>query len=277
MLKKIIYQLRKNQYLKKNKNLRKILKKMSIIFVKIIYGDKVKVKIGGKYEFFLDSRFAFSNYENWGGKHNIGFEKLLEVSKNKSIVLDIGGHIGLTALPLSRVIKKNGKVYVFEPSNINRFYLNKHLKLNNIHNVFVYDYLVGDKKIDNVEFYEMKDVSGTQSIINIKTEFKKTYKQQITLDDFCFKNNIKPEVIKIDIEGAEYLALRGAKKIINMYKPIIILSLHPKHLKMMGEDITYIFKFIQEVNYDILSCETMKEINSERELRLSEYLLRSKN
>ena len=35
-----------------------------------------------------------------------------------------------------------------------------------------------------------------------------------------------PNLMKIDIEGAEYLALRGAKKIINKFKPILLMEIH---------------------------------------------------
>jgi FkbM family methyltransferase len=51
----------------------------------------------------------------------------------------------------------------------------------------------------------------------------------ITLDDFIFVQvNPKPNVLKIDVEGGEGFALRGADKLISETKPLFIIELHGK-------------------------------------------------
>ena len=71
--------------------------------------------------------------------------------------------------------------------------------------------------------------------------------QSITLDDYVFTNKLKPDVIKIDVEGYEYFVLEGAVKIINKYNPIIILSYHPNLLKKNGINNNKFMKLINDL------------------------------
>jgi FkbM family methyltransferase len=274
MINSIAQTLRKTSFIKKNKLIRNLLKNMMYRYARIIYGEKREIKLASKFKIYLNSKFAFSNYENWGDNHNSGFNKLIELANNKKTVFDIGGHIGLTAIPLSKVIDKQGIVYVFEPSNNNRYYLNKHLEYNNIKNVKVIDKLLGNKPNKNIDFYELKDVSGTPSIVKVKDDFIKTTKEQITLDNFCEENHLVPELIKIDIEGAEIYALEGSIKTIKTYKPEIILSFHPKHIEKLGKTKKDLFDILYELNYEILDCKSLRNVR-ESDLTLDEYYLRS--
>ena len=104
-------------------------------------------------------------------RHNKKFEKLLEVSKNKKVVFDIGAHIGLCTLPLSNLASK---IVSFEASAVNIKYLKKHIKINNALNVRVVPYLVGKENVNEVDFYDVGDGSGIPSIANL--EIKKNIK-----------------------------------------------------------------------------------------------------
>lgn len=275
MLRSSAAQLRKLSFIKQNKVVNNFLKTISLKLSKILYGDKKLVAIAGKYKFYLDSDFAFANYESWGEKHNGGFEKLIEVSKDKKVIFDIGGHIGLCALPMSTNISQESVIYSFEPSNRNRYYLQKHIELNDISNIYVIDSLLGDTNKENVEFFELNDVSGTPSIVNIKEGFQKVLKKQVTLDSFCEDNRLIPDLLKIDVEGAEFFVLNGGTKIIKMYKPDIVLSLHPKHLNKLGLDMNYLFEFCDKYKYEIFNCSDMKRVIKGNDLLFDEYYLKA--
>ena len=121
------------------------------------------------------------------GDHENEAKRLLVknfLSKKRNVALDIGAHIGLTTLPISSQIKKNSNIFSFEPSNINRKYLNFHLFINNIKNVTVIDTLVGKSNSKNINFYESKKPTGMNSIINIKENHSLIKKNQISLDNF---------------------------------------------------------------------------------------------
>ena len=52
--------------------------------------------------------------------------------------------------------------------------------------------------------------------------------KSITLDNYLNKNNIHPNVIKIDVEGAETKVLQGAYQTLKKDKPVCIISIHSK-------------------------------------------------
>lgn len=241
----------------------------SIIRV-LIFNKGIAKKIGSK-KVILDCYFAFSDYESFGDGHNNGFNKLLEISQDKRVVLDVGAHIGLCAIPLSSAIAAGGKVYAFEPSAANLRFLKRNIAYNDIDNIEVSPYLVGSESNDAVAFHESRVASAMNSVVAYKTEklYKVVGKKQISLDDFCSQNNIIPEVIKIDVEGAEIDVLNGAKKILKRFKPAIMLSVHPRHLSMMGCSVNELVALIKNLGYQISDMDGKPT----EQLKLAEYIL----
>ena len=72
---------------------------------------------------------------------------------------------------------------------------------------------------------------------------------QLTLDDFCKRFNLRPDLIKVDIEGMEYNVLKGGLKIIKECKPLIYLSYHRRYLEKIGIKKEDFFKLLKSINY----------------------------
>ena len=161
--------------------------------------------------------------------------------KPGDIVIDLGGSIGTTALIFSKLVGPTGKVYVFEP--VMHSVITQNLKANGITNVEVIGAAVSDKsgELD----IEVSDFCLDSSIT--KREYTKDYYSQsirvpvISLDDFIAEKKInKIDFIKMDIEGAEELALNGFQKNIDKFKPKWSISSYhidfenePQHPKLM--------------------------------------------
>ena len=99
------------------------------LFERPFLSPQIDVRMDGA-QFKLDYTFGLHKYEAFGDKHNAGFKHWLECCRGKSVVFDIGAHIGLYALPASQVVGSDGKVYAFEPSSANCRYLKKHIDYN---------------------------------------------------------------------------------------------------------------------------------------------------
>jgi hypothetical protein len=74
--------------------------------------------------------------------------------------------------------------------------------------------------------------------------------QTITLDTFCRDLSSKPNVVKIDVEGAELLVLHGASKLLSESFPTIILAVHP-HWLPQGQSTRQIFELLTGYGYRI--------------------------
>jgi FkbM family methyltransferase len=142
------------------------------------------------------------------------------------IVLDIGACSGDTALYFADRIQGKGLVYSFEfiPSNLN--ILRKNLNLNSELSklIKVIEKPVWSqtgkklKYIDNgpgskVTFDDLKEFNGVTDTISI--------------DDFVKENNLsKVDFIKMDIEGAETHALKGATETLLRFKPKLAIAIY---------------------------------------------------
>ena len=124
---------------------------------------------------------------------------------------------------------KSATIYSFEPDQITFEILKKNTSSEN--NVKIYNFGLGEK----TDFYNMyidpKD-SGDNTLLPI--EGRDFIKIQIkTFDEFIEINKIKNvKFIKIDIQGYEVQFLIGAKKSINKYRPIIMIEVMDKYIKI---------------------------------------------
>jgi FkbM family methyltransferase len=237
----------------------------------------VRQKIGIYGPFRLVSEFAFSDFANWGNAQNRAFQYCVEACRGKRCVLDVGAHVGLVTLPIATVLADGGRLYSFEPAQANAGILRRHLKLNHIGNVEVVEALVGGADLNHVPFYESAGPHGQNSIalrcddvlVSEWGGYSKTERPQVSLDSFCARNGLKPEVIKIDVEGAEIGVLRGARATLSNYQPLMILSVHPREIALVGEKLDALAPLLSEMGYDIRDLEG----RIVADLKLEEYIV----
>ena len=143
------------------------------------------------------------------------------------VVFDIGAMVGDTSLYFaSKVENQNGRIYSFEftPSNIEIFNLNVSLNPDLSKLIELVERPVSDKSGDVIYFTDKGE--GTE----IKFEPFDNYEHKsttISIDDFVSEKSIeKVDFIKMDIEGAESLALNGAIETIKRFKPKLAIAIY---------------------------------------------------
>ena len=104
--------------------------------------------------------------------------------------------------------KYSNSINVFSIESNSKYfsYIKNSLKINNLTNVNIFNEILSDK-VEDMYFYK----EGVYKVQNEKLNFEP--KKSKTLDDLCTENNIKPEVIKIDVHGAEWKVLKVVKKL----------------------------------------------------------------
>jgi FkbM family methyltransferase len=135
------------------------------------------------------------------------------------VVYDVGAHVGYyTLLACSRA----GHVYAFEPLPRNLGFLRRHLELNGIENCTVVTAAAGER--DGTAHFK----SGGGSYLGRIADDGELAVPVVSLDAFA-KTHAKPDVIKMDIEGAERSALLGMEEILKS-RPTIFLSTHGREI-----------------------------------------------
>ena len=134
--------------------------------------------------------------------------------KKKEIFYDVGANVGIYSLFAS---KKEIKTLAFEPAFHNFRKLKKNIKLNKVNNCKPYSIALSNKNYIK-KFYFNSIQSGTSEKISEDNILKKKFIQKIKfskLDTLIFqKGFVKPNHIKIDVDGNELNILKGAKKIL---------------------------------------------------------------
>ncbi|MCR5261552.1 MAG: FkbM family methyltransferase [Candidatus Gastranaerophilales bacterium] len=143
------------------------------------------------------------------------------------VALDAGACYGDTALYFSEKTK-GAKVYSFEfiPENLEMFRKNIELNPQYKDNIELVQRPIGS--VSGNKLYAVPNGPGT-NLTDKKTD-NAIELETITIDDFVAQNNIeKIDFIKMDIEGSEEDALKGAKKTISKFKPkLAICAYHKK-------------------------------------------------
>lgn len=136
-------------------------------------------------------------------------------------VYDVGANVGFYSLLAARCVGDSGRVYAFEPLPANVAYLRRHVQMNQLHQVDVHPVAVSDAR-GPVRFAPGDNRAVGQITLGGALEV-----QSVTLDDFVFnEGNRPPQVIKIDVEGAEELVLEGARRILRECQPVLFLATH---------------------------------------------------
>ena len=128
--------------------------------------------------------------------------------------------MGFYSLLASKLVG-TGKVFAFEPVARNLAYLRKHLALNRVTNVDVLAIAVSDKNGSSCFAIEETGFMGHLSAeggIRVSTA---------TLDSLVEAGKVlPPDYVKMDIEGAELVALRGGSQTFQRYRPVLFLATH---------------------------------------------------
>lgn len=137
------------------------------------------------------------------------------------VVLDIGANVGFFTLLSSKLVGPDGHVYAFEPFPRNVYYLERHVRLNDVTNVTVQSLAIA-ATTGNARFGDGENASQARlSVIGELTV------RTASLDDLLADGRIpRPDFIKMDIEGAEGDALRGAAGLLSRGPLTIVLSTH---------------------------------------------------
>lgn len=155
-------------------------------------------------------------------KKRILFEEIVEEG---SCVFDIGANVGFYTLLASVMVGPRGRVLAFEPVPSNLTFLKAHLGLNGVENVDVFETAVSDRE-GQERFECCKDRCEGRLTANGNFVV-----HCVSLDGLTARSVFRaPDVIKIDVEGAELSVLRGGSRLLAAFHPTIFLATHGTEL-----------------------------------------------
>jgi FkbM family methyltransferase len=175
----------------------------------------------------------------YGGWERNEQELMVRHVKRGSTAYDLGANHGIHTLLMARLVGSTGRVYAFEPVPENVRQLRESIALNNFSNVVVIEAAVAEQP-GTETFGRGGDHSTGHLTGNAGRTGAEFQVKVVSLDDQVFAQKTgPPDFVKIDVEGAESSVLTGAKRVLETYRPILLIALHtPEQDTAVGQTLS---------------------------------------
>jgi FkbM family methyltransferase len=160
-----------------------------------------------------------------------------------AVIFDVGANIGYVSLLLAKAAGKTGRIFAFEalPSNVEQ--LRRNLALNGMEAQVTVVASAVTQASGLVRF--LVHASGGMGKADGSAGRDDQYQSEVTvpgisLDEFVYgQGNPPPQVVKMDIEGGEVMALPGMRRVLAEARPLMLVELHgPESSRVAWETLT---------------------------------------
>lgn len=186
-----------------------------------------------------------------------------EVLHTGNTFIDVGAHAGWISLASSRLVGATGQVVAIEPSPALASLIRYHCRINRVNSIAIEEFAVADSSGIADFFIHNQGISSINSLFESavareapsESPVDKIYVRTRSLDDYCASRKLIPDLIKIDVEGAELLVIKGASRILSKHKPTLIIAVHPPLMPDGGE--TELFTLLHHYQYVLRHSHTI--------------------
>jgi FkbM family methyltransferase len=190
------------------------------------------------------------------------------------VVWDVGANIGLYTLLAGQKVGPGGRVIAWEPNPVTFQLLEKHLEANGlqercrairgaIHDGGTAEVQFRLETQPTISRISLNAPEGAVEVVTVPAR---------SLDAWCGELDRLPGVLKIDVEGAEVLVLRGAKRLLSGDlgpRPNLLVSVHPQFCKEFGTSTGEVEQLSRQLDYIALDVKGQPC----RPVRYAEYWL----
>ena len=219
-----------------------------------LFRSETSVEINGIERTFYSARpDLYRRIINVGGERP-QLEKFIDHVNTGDVVWDIGAFIGMFTLFASAKVGETGHVVTFEPEPSTYTLLQDNCRRNNIKNVTLFNAALSDSTDQGQIFAAKDDKNAIHSLRpgnHLRSDGIPT--QLYKADELVANGKTRaPNVVKIDVEGAEGLVLDGMKNLISNDKcRFLFMEVHPKDLSAFGHTVEDIDERIKKAGFNI--------------------------
>jgi FkbM family methyltransferase len=169
--------------------------------------------------------------------------------------IDIGGHAGYLAIIMAQLVGPQGRVVAFEPVPENYTALKENIELNRLRNVTAECAALGDQE-GTMELICAKDqrLSWTASATgySMPADPIRISVPVLSLDRYLQRDSLRPGLLKIDVEGAELMVLRGARETLREIRPLVLVEIHDLGERHRNE----VLALLKDCGYNVTAVDS---------------------
>ena len=179
---------------------------------------------------------------------------------NGRTVLDIGAHRGIYSYWMSKAVGPQGSVFAFEPQPECVVHLEKVKTEFQLANLKIVPQGLSENKgtLPLWREYPESGSSSMESLVDAKQgNYEAIAASVTTLDDFFLSKDVRPSLIKCDVEGHELAVFLGGKTLLEKYHPDILFECHDRQAQE-----GHVFAFLENLGYRGYFYESAEKHNS---------------
>lgn len=181
-----------------------------------------------------------------------------QVARPGMTVVDIGAHIGYYTLLLAAKVGKTGKVFAIEPAPDNMLLLQRNIRLHRLSNVVCEQAAVMDYE-GQVTLYLSHINHGDHRVVdamddkhfNAGVPRRQVSVRTIILDKYLAQAGVQPDLVKMDIQGAEMLALAGMVNTLSNPNLVLFCEFWPYGIRQTRREPIEFLKALQRMGFEI--------------------------
>lgn len=170
--------------------------------------------------------------------------------------IDVGAHIGWYSLKAAKVVGPKGRVIAVEPNHATLVRLRDNIRASGAGAVITVAPVACSDSETTLMFYAAPRANTGESSLSSQNASQRgavadSYQVRARrLDDIVREAGVtRVDAVKIDVEGAEFLVLKGASETLDRYRPVVSVELLEEQLNSMGSSVEEVMAFMQSHGY----------------------------
>jgi len=166
---------------------------------------------------------------------------------------DVGANLGYYTLLASMKVGSDGSVHAFEPAPAQFKHLNLNMRVNRATNIILNNVALAETAGEREMLLSLGWNQGIHSFAATEGPATSTRVSCATLDEYVVANGIRRiDAMKLDVEGAELLILRGSVETLrSLAVPVIFFETCEHHARKFGYSTVEVKYFLRQLGYEI--------------------------
>lgn len=171
-----------------------------------------------------------------------------DILRSGDVFVDGGANIGLFTLRSAAIVGSGGFVVACEPGSGTMRLLRANAECNSFNMLELHEVALSDAR-GTACFTVFEDGSGFASFAPQASGGREVEVEVATLDDLTSRFEDRVALVKLDVEGAEARALRGARALISRSAPLFLIEVEPTHLARQGSSVDDLMAILKPYGY----------------------------
>jgi len=177
---------------------------------------------------------------------------LAEALRPGHVFFDIGANVGFFSLVAARLVGPSGCVYAFEPVARIARCVEAHAVRNRYPWIHVVEAAVGDVPGTAPLFLSEHPGGATLSPGDAEDTSASVSISVVSIDSLVATGAVPaPDVVKIDVEGAELDVLRGMVETLDRVRPVVVCEVDAPERDAVAEKAVRVTRFLEHAGYAV--------------------------